>query len=200
MFELKNKSFTNKSNNQHNMTAYNTEYSVIDQSPKPTEPLYHLLVQLLLNPTFETARELYWQLVATQKSKYTPLTHVQSELMLALFMLLEALQFDRNLDTGNPLWLIALRLANSIAEEEIKPKPNGGAQPMKYVIRRSVHNPFYFTVVATDKPLYTEQVFPNRAMAEYAVYRNQPFTSVYDNYFYNTNYGAGAPKYFRRIL
>lgn len=180
------------------MSAYNTEYAVIDQSPKPSEPLYHLLVQLIMYPTFESARELYWQLDAMQKSKYSPLTKEQGELFASLFILLEVLQFDRHLDTANPLWLITLRLANGIAEQEMRFQEKSG--PVKYVVRRSVHDPFAYTVVATSKPLYTEQVFPSRAMAEYAVYRNQPYTSVYDNYFYNSNYGAGAPKYFRRIV
>ena len=180
------------------MAAYNTEYAVIDQSPKPSEPLYNLLVQLIMYPTFESARELFWQLDAMNKSKYTKLSPEQFELMGALFFLLEVLQFDRKLDTENPLWLITLRLANALAEKEMAPVPTSG--PVKYVVRRSVHNPFYYTVVATDAPVYTEQVFPNKAMAEYSVFRNQRYTSVYDNYFYNTYYGAGAPKYFRRIV
>jgi hypothetical protein len=178
------------------MSAYNTQYSVIDQSPKPEEPLYHLLVQLILYPTFESARELYWQLVSMQSSSSNV---AQQELLVSLFALLEVLQFNRHLDTGNPLWLITLRLANGIAERSISRNRSVSA-PIKYVLRRSVHNPMVYTVVATDKPLYTEQVFPNKAMAEYALFRNQPYASVYDSYFYNTNYGAGAPKYFRRIV
>jgi hypothetical protein len=180
------------------MAAYNTEYAVIDQSPKPAEPLYHLLVQLILYPTFESARELFFQLQSMKDNKYTPLTLQEQELLLALFLLLEVLQFDRHLDTENPLWLITLRLANALAEPALDPKPTSG--PVKYVLRRSVHNPMQYVVVPTDKPLYTEQVFPNRAMAEYALFRNQPYASVYDSYFYNTNYGAGGPKYFRRIV
>lgn len=180
------------------MSAYNTEYAVLDQSPKPPEPLYNLLVQLILYPTYESARELYWQLQTMNDSVYTPLTPEQLELMLALLVLLEVLQFDRHLDTGNPLWLVPLRLTNQIASQYMVPVPTSG--PVKYVLRRSLVNPMKYTVVATDKPLYTEQVWPNREMAEYALYRNQPYASVYDSYFYNTNYGAGAPKYFRRIL
>jgi hypothetical protein len=52
----------------------------------------------------------------------------------------------------------------------------------------------------TDTPKYTEQVFSSKEMAQYALYRNQPFVGVYDNYIENTEYGASAPKYVRRIV
>lgn len=186
--------------------AYNTEYAVLEQSPKPKEPLYGLLVQLILTPNYESARELYWLLVQMQASKYNKLSAGELELLASLFVLLEVLQFDRKLDTGNPLWLVTLRLAQSlctIPSHQLYPvvqiNPSSD-KPVVYVLRRSVHHPMRYTVVSTDKPLYTEQVFTSKAMAEYALYRNQPFASVYDQYFYNTNYGAGAPKYHRSIV
>lgn len=178
------------------MSAYNTEYAVLDQSPKPQEPLYHLLVQLLATPSFHSARELYWQLMSMQQDKFTVLTLEQVQLLDALSVLLQVLQHNRQLDTGSPLWLIPLRLTNALAEG----CPTRKQEPVVYVLRRKVNNPMQYTVVATTSPVYTEQVFPSQAMAELALYRNQPFASVYDNYFYNTNYGAGAPKYHRRII
>lgn len=179
------------------MSAYNNEYSVLEQynPPERQEPLYHLMVQLLMNPCYESAKELFWALTETNSSPYTPLTSMQYELLEALFVLLQVLQTNKTLDTGNPLWLIPLRLANGIAQGP----PEAGGKPV-YVLRRLASNSFQYAVFETTKPLYTEQVFPTRAMAELALFRNQPFAGVYDNYFYNTNYGAGAPKYFRRIV
>lgn len=180
------------------MSAYNTEYAVLEQSPKPQEPLYHLLVQLLALPSFESARELYWQLMSMQQNKFTGLNVHQVQLLDALSVLLQVLQYNRQLDTGSPLWLIPLRLTNALVEKELHLDPV--SKPVVYVLRRKVNNPMEYTVVETDAPRYTEQVFPTKDMAELALYRNQPFATVYDNYFYNTNYGAGAPKYHRRII
>ena len=178
------------------MSAYDNMYAILEQGPHPSqgEPLYHLLVQLLLLPSYESARQLYWTLVETALSPYTPLSPTQTELMDSLFVLLQVLQENRNLDTGNPLWLIPLRLAQMVAQPE-PPVSN-----KKYVVRRLAQNPFRFGVFETDKPLYTEQVFPSREMAEYALYRNQPFAGVYDGYFHNTHYGAGGLLYHRRIV
>lgn len=188
------------------MAAYNTEYAVLEQSPKPQEPLYHLLVQLIMTPTYEAARELYWTLVDMRNSKFTTLSAGEVRLLEALSSLLQVLQFDRKLDTAHPLWLITLRLTQelcTIPSHQLHPviQINPARQkPVVYVLRRKITNSMQYTVVATNQPLYTEQVFTNKDMAEYALYRNQPFASVYDNYFYNSNYGAGAPKYFRRIV
>lgn len=180
------------------MSAYNNEYSVLEQDNQleRQEPLYHLFVGLLLQPCYQTAKELYWALQEASASPYTPLTDVQVELSEALFVLLQVLQTNRDLDTGNPLWLVPLRLANIATQ---MPFSLQNSKPV-YVVRRLKSNPFQLGVFATSKPLYTEQVFPNQAMAELAAYRNQPFTGVYDSYFYNTHYGAGAPKAHRRIV
>jgi len=180
------------------MSAYNNEYSVLEQDNplERQEPLYHLFVQLLMQPCYQTAKELYWALDEASASPYTPLTDVQVELSEALFVLLQVLQTNRTLDTGNPLWLITLRLTQLATQGTL---PSEEEKPV-YVVRRLKTNPFQLGVFATTKPLYTEQVFPSKAMAELAAYRNQPFTGVYDSYFNNTHYGAGAPKAYRRIV
>lgn len=178
------------------MSAYNNEFSVLEQDPQPREPLYHLLVQLLMTPSFYTAKQLFWQLEEDSVNPLMKLSKRELELKNTLFLLLNVLQFNRGLDTADPLWLVTLRQANGLAEAQLyKPVKC----PLVYVVRRQVGNPMKLTVVATDKPLYTEQTFPSRDMAEYALYRNQPFVSVNDNYFDNTWYGASAPKLYRRF-
>jgi hypothetical protein len=176
--------------------VYNNEYSVLEQDPKPAEPRYTLLVQLLLNPCFATARDLYWYLVEANMSPYTALDKQENDLKNTLFLLLEVLQHDRKLDTANPLWLVVLRQAQLLAQ----PPVPVDKRPTVYVVRRMAADPFKLGVFATDSPAYTEQKFPTRAMAEYALYRNQPFTGVYDSYMYNTQYGTSGPKWYRRIV
>jgi hypothetical protein len=100
------------------------------------------------------------------------------------------------LDTANPLWLFVLVQVQKLATPENKKNP----KPVKYVVRRMAESPFQLGVFATDTPKYTEQVFSSKEMAQYALYRNQPFVGVYDNYMENTEYGASAPKYVRRIV
>lgn len=178
--------------------TYNNEYSVLEQDPRrgPGEPLYSLLVQLLIYPSYFSARDLYWYFVEKNMSPFTPLSVAETELRDTLFFLLEVLQYDRNLDTANPLWLITLRQAQNLAQPPVKKNP----KPIVYVLRRLVKRPFQLKVVATDSPRYTEQVFPTKEMAEYALYRNQPFVGVYDSYMENTEYGTSAPKLYRRIV
>ena len=188
------------------MSAVNNEYSVIDQSPRPQEPLYHLFVKLITSPSFESAKELYWTLyeLSSTGCQWPVLTPKEIKLMDLLFVLLNVLQYDRHLNPTNPLWTMPLRLAQSCAEDAgFSPKCAKDDTPVKktvYVLRRLEKDPMTYAVFATDSPLYTEQAFPNRGMAELALYRNQPFANVYDNYVYNTEYGASAPKYYRRLV
>ncbi len=178
------------------MSALNNEYSVLEQDPHPQGPLYSLLVKLILSPNYFNARELYWYLVETNANPFTPLTNDQVMLRDSLYFLMEILQYDRNLNTSNPLWLLVLRQVQFLAQ----PPKSMPVKKMVYVLRRMANNPMKYGVFVTDSPRYTEQAFPSQAMAEYALYRNQPFASVYDNYMDNTPYGTSAPKYFRRIV
>ena len=177
------------------MAAVNNEYSVLDQDSQPKQPLYSLLVFMLLNPTYETANNLYVYLVENSLNFLNPLSDKERYLLTLMQMLMPVLYWNRRLDTGDPLWLVVLNQAQYLAQPPPPPPSK-----VVYVLRRMADNPFKYGVFATTEPLYTEQTFSTREMAEYALYRNQPFASVYDNYFDNTEYGASAPKYYRRII
>ena len=98
------------------MSALNNEYSVLEQDPHPQGPLYSLLVKLILSPNYFNARELYWYLVETNANPFTPLTNDQVMLRDSLYFLMEILQYDRNLNTSNPLWLLVLRQVQFLAQ------------------------------------------------------------------------------------
>jgi len=177
------------------MAAYNNEYAVLDQDPQPKQPLYSLLVFMILDPTYDTANNLYMYLLGQSVNLLNPLSEPEVKLLSLLQALMPVLFWNRGLSTSEPLWLVVLHQAQQVAQPP-KPPPS----KIVYVLRRMASNPFQYGVFATTEPLYTEQTFPSEEMARYALYRNQPFASVYDNYFDNTEYGASAPKYYRRII